>query len=577
VPVTDLHATDPRQLGPYELSGRLGRGGMGVVYLGRASDGSLAAVKAIRADLDGQPALRERFRREVDAARRVARFCTAPVLDADLDGPIPWIASEYVNGPTLQDVVVERGPMSRSSLEGLAVGVAGALAAIHAAGVIHRDLKPANVLLGEVGPRVIDFGIARHDELGPGEPGGGTRAQAGTPGFMAPEQHEGDPVGPAADVFAWAATIVFAGTGRLPFGTGPAASMAYRVVYGEPDLEGLDGRMLDVVRVCLAKDPEARPPAWTLLTWLTGDGTDPADAAAAVLRQRWAPPTPPPTGPAGRAGRSRPATRVLVAGALAGVLWVGGVAAATFVGTRSGETPPPPGPDVAASLPPPSTVPDDSPATTVVTPEINFGKPAAPRRPRRPAGLPGAELLLADDFTTKGNGWHETRPEEDYDGESTLYADGGLRMVTTSSDSQAPTQALVELRGVHAEVDVAFGGDPIGAVTVGLDEQDVRVRRDGKVTVEQRSDDPAKPEVLEAATSKAVRADGFNRVAVTCRAIDQRTVRITVTVNGEPVARVDGKRAKNVGFRIGAEAPSLTRPDPTAILLDNLALWGIKA
>jgi hypothetical protein len=150
-------------------------------------------------------------------------------------------------------------------------------------------------------------------------------------------------------------------------------------------------------------------------------------------------------------------------------------------------------------------------------------------------------------------------------------------MVTTSSDTEAPTQGLVELRGVHAEVDVAFGGDPIGAVTVGLGEQDVRVRRDGKVTVEQRSDDPAKPEVLEAATSKAVRADGFNRIAVTCRAIDQRTVRITVTMNGEPVAQVDGKRAGNVGFRIGPEAATTRQPEPTAVLLDNLALWGIKA
>jgi len=277
-------------------------------------------------------------------------------------------------------------------------------------------------------------------------------------------------------------------------------------------------------------------------------------------------------------GRSRPATRVLVAGALAGVLWVGGVAAATFVGTRSGETPPPPGPDVAASLPPPSTIRRDNPPTTLNTPEINFGKPAAPRRPQRPAGLPGAELLLADDFTTKGNGWQEVRPEENSDGESKVYADGGFRMVTTSSDSESPTQALVELRGVHAEVDVAFGGDPIGAVTVGLGEQNVRVRRDGKVTVEQRPDDSAKkPEVLEAATSKTVRADGFNRIAVTCRAVDQRTVRITVAVNGEPVAQVDGRRASSVGFNIGAEAAPGTRPEPTAVLLDNLALWGIKA
>jgi hypothetical protein len=213
----------------------------------------------------------------------------------------------------------------------------------------------------------------------------------------------------------------------------------------------------------------------------------------------------------------------------------------------------------------------------VATPEINFGKPAAPRRPQRPAGLPGSQLLLADDFTTKGNGWQEVRPEENDDGESKVYADGGFRIVTTFADSESPTQALVELRGVHAEFDAAFGGDPIGAVTVGLGEQDVRVRRDGKVTVEQRSDDSDNPTVLEAATSKTVRADGFNHIAVTCRAVDQRTVRITVTVNGEPVAQVDGRRASTVGFNIGAEAPPGTRPEPTAVLFDNLTLWGIKA
>ena len=224
--VAPLLSGDPATLGPYRLLGRLGQGGMGVVYLGEGQGGSRVAVKAIRADLDGQPDLRERFGHEVDAARRVARFCTAPVLDAGLDDDPPWVASEFVDGPTLQEVVVGRGPLPASSLEGLAVGVAGALAAIHAAGVVHRDLKPSNVLLSPVGPRVIDFGIARLDD------GSATSTSAGTPAFMAPEQHEGEPVGPPADVFAWGAMVAFAGTGRLTFGGGQAASIAYRVVYG---------------------------------------------------------------------------------------------------------------------------------------------------------------------------------------------------------------------------------------------------------------------------------------------------------------------------------------------------------
>jgi serine/threonine protein kinase len=249
---------DPRRLGPYELAGRLGQGGMGVVFLGRDRRGRLAAVKALRPELAGDPAFAARFRREVDAARRVDSPEVARVLDADPAGPRPWLATEYVDGATLDGAVAGGGPLTGGRLVAFAAGVARALAAVHAAGVVHRDLKPTNVLLQEPprpGVKVIDFGIARAADATMTRSG----LRFGTPSWMAPEQLRDQPAGPPADVFAWGALVAFAATGRHPFGGGPPEAVAYRILHDPPDLAGVHGPLRQLVQDALSPDPAARP------------------------------------------------------------------------------------------------------------------------------------------------------------------------------------------------------------------------------------------------------------------------------------------------------------------------------
>jgi serine/threonine protein kinase len=284
--IQPLEPGDPRTVGPYVLEGRLGAGGMGTVFFGRSErDSKLVAVKIVRADLAGDTAFRARFRAEVLAARRVAGSCTARVLDADPDCPQPYLVTEYVDGIPLEQAITRDGPMSPSSLEGFAVGVAVALTAIHAAGIVHRDLKPSNVLLSAFGPKVIDFGIARALD------GTGSLTMTGmvmgSPGWMAPEQLVGQPVTPAADVFLWGVLVAYAGTGRHPFGSGSMDAIAYRVVHHRPNLSGLDGRLGELVAAALYQEPNRRPAARTLLLELLGD---PAARPAAL-------PFGPPMGP----------------------------------------------------------------------------------------------------------------------------------------------------------------------------------------------------------------------------------------------------------------------------------------
>ncbi|MFI6710168.1 protein kinase, partial [Nonomuraea sp. NPDC050478] len=282
-----------RVIGGYALRRVLGRGGMGEVHLAATPTGGLAAVKVIHPRLARDPAFRRRFEREVAAARRVARFCTAPVLDAGIDGDVAYLVTEYVKGPDLARAVRDQGPLSGGNLEALAVGIATALSAIHGAGVIHRDLKPSNVLLSPLGPRVIDFGIAQLV--------GSDTSQAilGTPAFMAPEQARGETVGPFTDVFAWGGVIAFAGTGRSPFGGGSPGEVLNRVVNERPHLDGLDDGVRGLVEQALAKDPRARPPVSRLLAdLLGGPPTSPASATEAVERTWTTPLTRPPSAPA---------------------------------------------------------------------------------------------------------------------------------------------------------------------------------------------------------------------------------------------------------------------------------------
>ncbi|MEU8274076.1 glycoside hydrolase family 6 protein [Microbispora bryophytorum] len=304
-----LRAGDPAQVGPYRLVRRLGEGGMGTVYLGEAPDGTRVAVKLLHHTIAADPDFRRRFRREVEAAKRVARFCTAAVLDAEVDGETVYLVTEYVPGPTLREAVERDGPLRGSSLDGFAVSIATALRAIHAAGIIHRDLKPGNVLLSPIGPKVIDFGVAHLTDMA----GHMSSAVVGTPSFMSPEQFDGGSLTPAPDIFAWASTIAYAGTGHAPFGNGPLPVVLNRVVNGEPDLTGLDGPLGTLVARALAKNPAQRPAVQDILDTLIGSAA-------------------PTTVPGGAGRGSHRLTMGIGAGALALVTAV----TATWLGTSSG-------------------------------------------------------------------------------------------------------------------------------------------------------------------------------------------------------------------------------------------------
>ncbi|MDT4992889.1 MAG: eukaryotic-like serine/threonine-protein kinase [Actinoplanes sp.] len=270
--VSPLHRGDPEWLGAYELSGRLGSGGMGVVYLGTDRHGEYVAIKLVHASLADDPEFRGRFRSEVERARQVPSFCTAEVLDADLDHNPPYLVVEYVDGPSLYEVVEERGPLKANNLHSLAVGVASALAGIHGAGVIHRDLKPQNVLLAPGSPKVIDFGIARAFEST--SQFTRTDQMVGTVAYMAPERFSSRPgvdLSPAADIFAWGCVVGYAGAGQTPFhGDSPPATAA-RILTQPPQLDGLAEPLRSLVELALAKAPADRPTAHELLEMLVSD------------------------------------------------------------------------------------------------------------------------------------------------------------------------------------------------------------------------------------------------------------------------------------------------------------------
>ncbi|UFR02968.1 serine/threonine-protein kinase [Streptomyces sp. Go40/10] len=268
-----LQPDDPRELGSYRMLRRLGAGGMGRVYLARSPGGRTVAVKVVRPDLAADSGFRERFRHEAEIAQAVSGQYTAAVVDADPEAPLPWLATSYVLGPDLTDVVAAHGPLPEHTVRALGAGLAAALQEIHAAGLIHRDLKPSNVLLAADGPRVIDFGIARAVD--------GTRLTetgvvVGSPGYMPPEQAMGKDVGPAGDVFSLGAVLAFAATGRSAFGDGAAshAALLYQVVHGEPDLEGVPRSLLGLVRACLQKDPAGRPAPAEITAALAPQGVD---------------------------------------------------------------------------------------------------------------------------------------------------------------------------------------------------------------------------------------------------------------------------------------------------------------
>ena len=325
-----LQSKDPRHVGRYQLLGRLGAGGMGEVFLGQSPGGRLVAVKLIRGELAADREFRVRFAREVAAARHVSGMFTAPVVDADLDAPRPWLVTAYVPGPSLAEAVDTQGPLPLSSVLTLAAGLAEGLEAIHAEGMVHRDLKPSNVLLASDGPRIIDFGISRAADAT-----ALTRANifVGSPGYMSPEQAMGEEVGPSSDIFSLGAVLTFAAVGASPFGDGTVTTLLYRVAHDRPATEGLPGQLRPLVERCLAKDPRMRPTPDQLLAelgtvdsgtnWLPQPVAETLIGYARPVADTTIPPAQPSPAPAPRhppprhrgLGARAPGTRPLSAGA----------------------------------------------------------------------------------------------------------------------------------------------------------------------------------------------------------------------------------------------------------------------
>ncbi|MEU6954055.1 ABC transporter substrate-binding protein [Streptomyces sp. NPDC045714] len=375
-----LTSEDPRTVGPYRTLARLGAGGMGVVYLARSAGGALAAVKVIRAEHADDPGFRARFRREAEAAARITGPWVVPVLGADTEDREPWLATAFVPGPSLAEVVGAGGALPTATVRALGSRLAEALVAVHEAGLIHRDVKPGNVLLALDGPRLIDFGIARHEGATALTT---TGAVIGTPGYLAPEQASAHPPGPPSDVFSLGCVLVYAATGRRPFGEGGGAGALFRTIHEEPDLTGVEPGLAPLITACLAKDPAGRPTASRVRDALAakapGDPGDPgrvrdpreypgrrgapdpheaprtapapdpwrmpaglpaliAERSAAALALPDPEPLPVTLGPAGDGAASGPARRRLLTAGAAGAVLLAGGSTATWIALRgSGE------------------------------------------------------------------------------------------------------------------------------------------------------------------------------------------------------------------------------------------------
>ncbi|WP_051300268.1 serine/threonine-protein kinase [Actinomadura rifamycini] len=429
MPPAPLQPDDPRTVGRFRLTGRLGEGGQGVVFIGEGPAGERVAVKMLKTT---DASARARFAREMAAAQQVAPFCTAAVLDASADAAVPYVVSEYIDGPSLQDRVLEQGPLREGELQRLAVNTASALAAIHGAGIVHRDLKPANVLLGPDGPRVVDFGIARaidaetHTQL------------VGTPAYFAPEWLEGHPPTDRSDVFAWAGTIVYAATGRPPFG--PADSIPavmHRIANGEPDLDGVPSGLAPLLTECLAKDPSRRPTARDLMVRLVDPSAQhgpaplpppPAGAAPAA-----------PAGPAAEAPRRRGGARVAVPAVVAALALLAGGWFAFDALTDGG-----------GGAPPAASSSSGVPETPVQRPSSPSPSPSESSDGPLPAGFAGTwtGTVTQTGGITIGDASTQVTIELDDDGEGTAdYTGWGCRMsmsLTESGRSRAEFREHVE-------------------------------------------------------------------------------------------------------------------------------------
>ncbi|UED85676.1 serine/threonine-protein kinase [Streptomyces profundus] len=278
-----LTEDDPPVVGAYRLLGRLGRGGMGRVYLGRSAGGRTVAVKLVHPHIAADERFRARFAREVAAAQLVGGDWTAPVLDADPEAEVPWVATGYVAGPDLERAVAAHGAFPAHTVRALGAGLGEGLAAVHRHGLVHRDVKPSNVLLALDGPRLIDFGIARATDGGTARLTT-TGVSIGSPGYMSPEQVLGRELTPATDVFSFGAVLAFAAGGRPPFPGGSAAHLLYRVVHEPPELDAVPPQARELIAACLDKDPAGRPTPLEVAGAYAGDA-----GAAGLVGSGWLP------------------------------------------------------------------------------------------------------------------------------------------------------------------------------------------------------------------------------------------------------------------------------------------------
>jgi hypothetical protein len=370
-----LGSNDPTTIGNYQLTAVLGSGGMGRVYLAHSPSGRRVAIKVIRADLVQESDIRQRFAREVAAARSVSGFFTAGVIDANLDANPPWLVTTYIPGPSLRSAIRQVGPLPLASVRAIGAALAEALAAIHAVGLIHRDLKPGNILLASDGPRLIDFGISTLA-------GSHTLTSLGTimgsPGYMSPEQIEGRPVGPPTDVFALGAVLVFALTGTDPFSGDSFPSLLYNTVHTAPDLSRVPDELLPLIRSCLDKDPARRPDLRTVL-----DGFTRGQNLAGMFAPGWLP-----------AALTRDVDPIGTVPPAAAPTTPAHPAAAPTAGPAAPTTPAHPAePTPARSAAAPAT-PADPPARVQVpraTPSVPPGQPTGAARPYgQPGPGPGA-------------------------------------------------------------------------------------------------------------------------------------------------------------------------------------------
>jgi hypothetical protein len=458
-----LTRDDPGEIAGYRIRARLGTGGMGRVYLGFTQGGRPVAVKSVRPELADDPDFRLRFRHEVAAARRVGGLYTAQVLDADPDAMPPWLVTAYVPGPSLQQAVAEHGPMPAGTVLLLMAGVAEALQAIHAAGVVHRDLKPSNVLLAADGPRVIDFGIARAIEATSVTR---TGMRVGSPQFMAPEQIAGDAVTPAIDIFALGALAAFAATARQAFGEGTQAAVMYRVVHEAPNLEGCPPPLRGLIEQCLAKQPAQRPAPGGIVAACRGY----AAGGNLEIAQSWLP-------PAVAAGLTQHAPPPV---------WGAG---ATPAGPGPAQWGPPAGPPLAAApgaaqpgipapgfrtagLPPPGMSPY-APAVTAQPPAATWGAypggfpgGGGPRRRARTGAVVGAAAaaVLALAVTAGLLAWHaiaaRTRPAP-----QPSIAAQGLGQQTAGVTSPTPPASAAASAPWYSGTWVGSADQPFGVVT----------------------------------------------------------------------------------------------------------------